>query len=587
MSPTRRRSTRPSARHTWNLLGSPYALSAWVWLLFGVPSLLSTVLLVQQEGTGQWWQYLIFGAAAWAAPVAVLAIFRLLWLTVRPRASRPILTLLTFVLAGFARGLAMPYLEPILGLTSLSDPTVRLISEIMTIAASLAIIAVAVSARLTYRDALAALAANREELLELQMSAAQQFHAQREALVNEAQSILAPILDGLAGSLRTARDAKNLASISERMREAVDEVIRPLSASIADRSPVIERTGHFVPNSRTSTAVRQRVALGQFFQPLSVTAFMVVMTTAALLIVLGLEAMIQAVVLMIVSLIVTLWIARGWTNRLELPARIATLVYCLIHVVAGLLFVFLLNSVHVDVAPSLLAGWLILLAGVALLLIRYQLVEMVRIEVIARQAAVNTELEIALSSLRQQVRVESKRVATILHGPVQTALYAAAIQISRPEGMTQQAVAKVLRGLEAAMQHLEDDGVQRPPLEVFVAEISSVWGSSVEISFTQDAQARDLLAKSPTALACVTEVIREGVNNAIKHAQASSVWIEVFIVDPLLVDVTIRNSGVLGAAGTSPGFGADVLADLTHDWNLTDDGATTTLWASVARDAVE
>jgi hypothetical protein len=247
----------------------------------------------------------------------------------------------------------------------------------------------------------------------------------------------------------------------------------------------------------------------------------------------------------------------------------------------------LMHSVHVEIAPSLLAGWLILLAGVSLLLIRYQLVEMVRIQVIARQAAVNAELEIALSSLRQQVRVESKRLATILHGPVQTALYAAAIQISRPEAMTPKDVTKVLSDLEGAMKHLDDDREQLPPLEVFVAEISSVWGASVHISFSQDQESREVLAASPTALACVTEVIREGVNNAIKHARASSIRIDVFVADALLIDVTIRNAGVLGGSDTRPGFGADVLADLTHAWSLEDDGVTTTLWASIARDAVE
>ena len=582
------RKPRPPARHSWQLLGSQYALSAWVFLIFGVPSLLSALLLIQGEGIGQWWQYLLFIAAAWAAPIAVLILFRLFWLPVRPRQSRPILTLCAFLIAGGVRGVVIYLVEPHLGLQSWSDPTFRLFSEIITIGAAFTIIAIEVSARMSYRDSLIQLAQDREDLLELQMGAAEQFHAQREALLTEAQGILSPILESLKGSLNSARDAKTLALLSQRMRDVVDETVRPLSTSIAQRSPSIERRGRLVPHSRTRTgASDKRFNLGSFVLPFTVTAFMAVMTAAPLFIVGGWVAEVRGLVLMVVGLYVALWLVRLATLRVAVTPRWGTLIYCALHGLAGAVFVLLLDLSRVGISVALLLGWEALLIGIAYLLIRYQYVEWIRADVINTQAEVNAELDVVLSSLRQQVRVESKRIATILHGPVQTALYAAAIRITAQENLGSQLAAEVMTDLENAMSRLESDTNAQPALEEFVNEIASVWGSSVSIGFRQDTQAKVALLENPTALACVTEVVREGVNNAIKHAQATEVDIEIFSVDDRLIDVTVTNRGTLATQLPASGFGADVLNDLTHDWTLTDDGSMTTLWATVALDHVE
>ena len=588
MAERTRRSARPAVRHTWNLLGSKYSLSAWVGLIFAFPSLLSALLLIDREGHGQWWTDVLFCIIAWAVPVAVLGLVRLAWFPRKSSASRPLLMMAAFLLAGAARGLAIAWLEPVFGLVPASNPVVRSISEILTIAASLAIIAVAVSARLTYRDALTALASDREELLQMQMGAAEEFHSQRDSLVTEAQDILSPILRSLKESLSSAKDSAALASVSETMRSVVDDVVRPLSAALAQRSPDIERRGRLVPHSnarvvRTDT----RVNLGLFILPFTVNAFVLVMTTGALVVLLGLAVGVQAVELMVLSLFLTLWLARLATWRLRLSAAMATLAYCLIHAIAAAVFIAVSSLARIYIAPTLLAGWVLVLVGIAFLLMRYQLVEWVRADVIESQAAVNEELEIALSSLRQQVRVESKRVATILHGPVQTALYAAAIRLTSNEVLDTRVADEVIRDLEAAMQRLESEVVAPLPLEDFVAEVSRVWGDSITLTFDQAESAIQALANNPTALACVTEVIREGVNNAIKHARATRVSIDVFMREPLLVEVTVKNATTDVAVPANPGLGTDVLVNVTHEWSLKNDGETTTLWASVALDQIQ
>lgn len=578
---------RPAARHTWQLLGSQYALTAWVGLLFGVPSLLSSVLLVQGEGIGHWWQYLFFSAVTWMVPLAVLAVFRFTVLPARNRKSRPILTLVAFMTAGASRGAVIYFASPLFGLQPWSDHVLRMVSEVITITAALSVIAVEVAARLNYRDALTSLARDREDLLELQMNAAQQFHAQREALVTEAHSILNPILESLRGSLRSAQDSTALALLSLRMRQVVDDTVRPLSTSIAQRSPLVERPGRLVPHSRGRLFGRGHTfELGQFILPLTVTVFMSVTSAAPMVVVVGWATGVQALEIMVITLYVLLWLVRLATLRLKVSPGWGTLLFCGLHGIVGLVYIAFVHAVDIDISDNLLVGWVLLLAGISFLLIRYQHIEWVRAEVISSQAAVNEELDLVLSSLRQQVRVESKRIATILHGPVQTALYAAAIRVTGHDEIPPEAAQAILSDLETAMAKLDNDAIDALPLSDFVSEIASVWGSSVSITFEQDEQAINILRKNPTALACVTEVVREGVNNAIKHAQATSVNISVFIAEPKLVDVVVKNPGRLDG-DTATGFGAHVLNDLTHEWTLSDDNHNTTLWATVALDHVE
>ena len=577
--------SRPAARHTWHLLGSRYSLSIWVGVLFVVPSLVSAVLLIDSQSQGQWWQDVLFALLTWVAPLGFLALIRALWFPVRKSSSAPARTLAVFLGAGMVRGAVIYWVGPLLGLTAWTDPVTGFLSEIVTIAAALAIIAVVISARMTYQDALTRLASDREELLELQMGAAEAFHAQRDSLLVEAQGILAPILESLRGSLSQARDARALATISDTMRDAVDDIVRPLSTALAQRSPQIERRSKLVPyaGSRLVDA-NTRVTLSQFILPFTFTASMFIMSTGALVVVLGMQQALWAVALMSVILYSVLWLARLVARQARFSAYFATALYVTIHFIAGVVFVVVIKMSPFNVALNLLIGWLLVVIGVAYLLMRYQLVEWVRADVIKKQEAVNAELEITLSGLRQQLRVESRRIAMILHGPVQTALYAAAIRVASKDRLDDSLAQEIVSDLETAMRRLENEVVAPLPLKDFVAEVSRVWGESVTITFRQDDPAREAIATSPTALACLTEVIREGVNNAIKHASASEISIDVFVVEPMLVEVTVVNPSQPEALSVSPGFGTDYLNNLTHDWSLTDDGNNTTLWAAVALD---
>ena len=394
---SRRLSPRPAIAHTWRLLGSKYSLSIWVVVFFAVPSLVSSVLLIDGEGQGQWWQYLLFCLVTWMAPVLFLLAARAIWAPLRVAESNPVLTVVVFLATGAFRGLVIYVFEPMFGLVSWSNPITRLISETITIAAALAIIAVVISARRTYQDSLTRLASDREELLELQLGAAEAFNAQRDSLVEEARGILNPILESLRGLLSTARDAQALEAISVTMRQTIDDVIRPLSASLAHRSPNIQRSGRTVPSAGVrlvDTDIRVRV--GQFILPFTFTAFMFLMSTGALIITLGPARATQAAEILVVSLFVSLWIFRLALSKLRLSARLATLSFVLTHALSGSVFIAIVRVLDFPIALSMLLGWLLVVVGVAYLLMRYQLVEWVRGDVITGQAAVNAELEIAL-----------------------------------------------------------------------------------------------------------------------------------------------------------------------------------------------
>jgi hypothetical protein len=109
---------RPSARETWLILGSRYALTYPVYVLYAIPVVLSTVLLAETApAPTHWTNWLILGIVAWVVPVLALIAMRVLFLPNKPRPSRPLLTLGALFVAALLRAVLYNVTEAALGLS--------------------------------------------------------------------------------------------------------------------------------------------------------------------------------------------------------------------------------------------------------------------------------------------------------------------------------------------------------------------------------------------------------------------------------------------------------------------------------------
>jgi signal transduction histidine kinase len=577
---------RPTARETWLILGSRYALTYPVFALYMVAVVLSTVLLAQtapsHPGIAQW---LLLAVIAWAAPVLTLILIRITLLPNKPRSSKPTLTLVAFFFAGFVRAVAFSAAERALGVSDLETPFLRLSGGTLTIGIIFGLIAILVSSRFEYRDEVRRLEADRARLQELETGISAEVARERAEVLAVAKNSLTPVIDRLKESISEIHDPRTASAVAKQMRDTVDAVVRPLSVQISER-PIRDRD-----RARSNAWTRhprvrleQRLGLGYFFLPFTFSLFVVSMTGTSVVFVAGLAEGIRTLQVMFISLMAMLWIFRVVTLRIRLAPAIGGLIYTLLHVVSAWSITELVQAIGTSIPRDLLNGWIILVAGLAILGYRYQLVDNERRLIVASLSEVNQQLEILMSSLRQQSKVDARRVANILHGPVQTALYASAMRIGQADDLAPQTINRVLADLDSAMSRLIDGEHDAPELGTFIDELRTVWGPKVTIEYRPHEIATAALEANPVAQRCTMEVVREGVNNAIKHGGASHIVIEVFKVENMLFDITVSNNAPLRQENTNPGFGSSVLDDLTHDWHLTWLAGRTTLWASVAQD---
>ena len=578
--------SRPTARDTWLILGSRYALTYPVFVLYIIPVALSTVLLAQtapgQAGLGQW---MLLAVIAWATPVLTLILLRITLLPNKPRSSKPTLTLVAFFVAGLVRAVAFSAVERALGVSDLETPFLRLSGGTLTIGISFGLIAILVASRFEYRDEVRRLEADRVRLQELETGISAEVAKERAAVLAVAQNSLTPVIDRLKASIAEIHDLQTASAVSEQMRDTVDAVVRPLSVQISER-PILDRDRSSSNAWTRHPRVRpeQRLGLGYFFLPFTFSLLVVAMTGPSVLFVAGPTEGLRTLQVMFISLMAMLWVFRVVTFRIRLTPAFGALVYMMLHILAAWSITALVQYIGTSIPRDLLNGWIILVAAVAILGYRYQLVDHERRLTLASLNEVNERLEILMSSLRQQSKVDARRVANILHGPVQTALYASAMRVSQAERLDPGTLQRVMSDLDAAMSKLMVGEQEAPDIHSFIEELRTVWGPKITIEYTADDEAIAALSANPVAHSCAIEVAREGVNNAIKHAGASRVSVEVFTVESMLIDITVSNSAQIRQPNVIPGFGSSVLDDLTHDWSLRTMDGQTILWASVALD---
>ena len=159
-------------------------------------------------------------------------------------------------------------------------------------------------------------------------------------------------------------------------------------------------------------------------------------------------------------------------------------------------------------------------------------------EVLLRLRRSITEAEIRRESLRQERQRVRRDLATALHGGVQAHLMAAIIRLR--QGLDAGDASAARSALEEAKRvavlelgpHRDGSGDLRSAVD-FVAD---VWAGIVDI--TADVQADR--AYSSRQIKAVEDVLLEGINNAVSHAEATHVdirvvgsgeWIRVVVVD--------------------------------------------------------
>ena len=576
--------TRISARRLYGGIGSKEGFNRIGILLYAVPGLLSTITFDRNRFGGDFRLWLIMATIGYAVAVVMYFAGGAVYRRLIPRfGEHPLWVQLYFGVIGLARALVIFWLGNDWKLIPPNDLWFRLIGGPIFTGATLGI-AVILGINFS-RSAAEGIRLNSERLRlnELQQSLNQRIETQRAELAGRVRGILSPAIAAVRSQLANAADSKQ---VLNTLNHTVDEVVRPLSHSIANADVADE----FAANSARSSKrwaisiwhpiVARRVVIPQL------SAILITISTlpAAVALRPGVGGFSLALVQGVTTWLV-LSLLRLALGRAKMPIALAGAIVIAAFVVDQFLVVYFLGEMglHFTRAQEIDVYLFGFVFGSFLSI--GQSVQTARGVAVAELESITESLALLISRLRQEIWLNNRRMAGVLHGPVQAALYAASMKLSSAKEVSIELIGEVERDIAAAIERLDSEHrIDNEDFAETINQIVSLWRGSCEITvFTTD-ECSSALYADRNAAACVVEVVQEAVSNAIKHGRASNASVMISLAGDSLAEVRVRNDGkpIELAAAESSGLGTQILDEICHDWRIENSPTGVLLVARIA-----
>ena len=576
--PDRSRITK-ARQNRFLTLAAKNGFSWWTLALAFFPGMLSSIYFDRTRLGGSLEDWLTVGLAVYLLTVVLFLIAKLLKERYSPQAGW-IYTFGTYLLIGWARGLFSFAITVAMGLAPESDLLYRLMGSPIFAFVTFITCTAIVNSILEQRRATGQLIAEREVL----EAAIANFKTKKERLqaelVGRVSGVLAPVLADLNSKLEKVKDPKSVKSAVASLQATVDKVVRPLSHTLAFDLSTLKLTQELNIRPKDKSILPSRVSvhllpgwgallmLGSSVAPASINReapFAVAVVSVATLL--------TYAILQIFSLL----FARLWVNPL-----VAGILVMGTYSVTGWLVPRIIEKTNWALDPMEIVSFGLLGGVVGVVIYIAGLANEIRDTSLAEIETVNNQMQLVRSQLRQQVWLEQRRVAQVLHGSVQGALYASAIKLARLDSPDADVINEVKADIQSSLAQLSISSVADFSFSQVLESIVDLWRDSVEFELELDDIAVSWLQNDTDAAECVIEVVREAVNNAMRHAKAKKISIRIAPQNSGLVLVTVVNDGIPLKGQPKPGYGSSMLNDITHKWSLEPMGAETALTALVA-----
>lgn len=555
---------RPTARRLLNQIGSRYALSNQALLFFLIPA----------YGTGFVFEYLrldttfterfLVATVGYLAVIIPMIIARSL-LKGRPIKSRPGFVLAVFLVAGLVRGATLLGVDSLTGQSTPGAELFRLLGGPIFTFVTLTVGAVLASNYQRHKESLSSLADERYRLQIRTAGIRAKVQIQREELLSKVRNLLDPAIAKIQLNL-TGQSSREVIS---SLQSTVEEVVRPLSVEVAEASDELEaESGKAI--LREKATLPRRIMLGEFFVPLWGGLIICIgLAATAFLIEEPLDAF-----LMLTTIFLLVFLGLGVINRLafRLPIHpVAAIVLVPFFYGASLApFHLIAPFMGWRISPELINSLLLFGVIVGVLTFAAQFAQLQRATTTEKLAGVNQELEILNASLRQELWLNRRRTASVLHGPVQAALYASAMKLSQALEPTPELVAAVEDDIQEALEKLNNpSNLEGEEISAVLNQIVEIWSDAAQITISFPAELEQELSRKPLASEALIEISREFINNAIKHGKAESLALAVSRLDANRLAVEVIDDGQGVPPGAKPGFGSKILTELSLSWSQT------------------
>jgi len=567
---------RPTAKRLFQQVGSRYALSNQVLLLFLVPAY-GVGLIFDVTRIDSTFEYRFLSATVgYLATITPLLIARI-FLPNKPRRSRPVLIMAIFMATGLIRGLVLLEFSILSGQFQEGEILYRLVGGPLFTLIALVLNSIVASNYGRYKEALVLLAAERLRLQVRSAGVLARVQQQQEELTAKVETLIRPAIRKIQETLTSDSSAAVISSL----RHAAEEVVRPLSREVADGQDDLNFESE--PAAvRVKSALPERVILGEFLIPFWAATMSIGLLVSSVLL---LEE--PLVALLVLALIFALILGFGLvvqrlTSKLEMPTVLAWITVSLIYTLPLGAFLFIkpllaMESTNAQILTMMFFEW-----NLGLLLFFAQIVQLQRRETTLRLEEVNRQLEVISSRLSQELWLNRKRMAALLHGPVQAALYAAAIGMAQTSNPSPEYLARVQKDIESALEQLSNPNrLETETLLSVLNQVRELWSDSVEIKIEIPTELEQAITKEPLTCDATIELTRELITNSIKHGHASQVEVKIERIEPSRFSVEVIDNGQAADPTANPGYGTKVLNELSLNWGRTRSGDTTRSYAEM------
>jgi len=567
---------RPTAKRLFQQVGSRYALSNPVLLLFLIPAFGVGIIFDQTRSDATFEYRLISATIGYIATIIPLLIARI-FLPNKPRPSRPALLMVIFTLAGLIRGGTLLEFSILSGQFQEGELVYRLVGGPLFTLIALVLNAIVASNYARHKEALVLLAAERLRLQVRSAGVLARVQQQQEELASKVETLIRPAIRKIQETFTS--DSSSAVIIS--LRNAADEVVRPLSREVAEGQDDLNFESE--PAAvRVKSALPKRIILGEFLIPIwAATMSIGLLFSSAVL----LETPVTA--LLVLSLIFSLILGFGrimqvLTKSLEIPTFLAWFIVPLIYAFPLTAFFVLKPLINMQTTNTQISTVIVFEWVLGLLLFFAQIVQLQRRETTERLGEVNQQLEVISSILSQELWLNRKRLAALLHGPVQAALYASAMGMAQTTNPTPEYLTKVQKDIETALEQLNNPNrLESETLLSVLNQVKELWSDSVEVEIEIPAELEAAITKEPLTCEATIELTRELVTNSIKHGHARWVKVDINQIDPTRFSVEVTDNGKALVEGATPGYGTKVLNELSLNWERTRSGDTTRSYAEM------
>jgi len=571
---------KTSLRDAINNAAGPIALSNRVLLQFAPLSYALFIGSSPARLSGSILEWLIIATVGYLVTIGVLLGFRA---TVLPategRKPKILLTSIAYLLAGLIRGLSVYLTGAALGVMPEAELWYRLFGGPLYVYGAISVLAIFSASRMRHEKTLAELETEKAELDELRGGIRERIRLQRADLLRRVQLALEPAVQQIQSELKSS--SKN---VSAKLTDLVDTVVRPLSRDIGSGAQIenqVRQIGRRASGAYSKSRFPSRLSAGAMIVPEIAFFGTASIAIASNVITFPNDVFLTSVVSLLV-IFLSFKAAQLLLQNVWVPFVLAFMLSLMTAVIAGILANTALALLGFAMTTTLYIQSISAQVVITLVAFYMQFTRTQRSDSEREMTKVVSDLAILNSQLRQEVWLNRRRIASILHGSVQSALYASAIRLAKSDSPSSEEIESVQSDITAAISKLETtDGAEN--FAEVLDQIKAVWDGAVEVELPSiGVEILQKLESNPVASACAAEVVREAVSNAAKHGKAEHVVIALEQNGPNLLGITVTNDGQPLREEIVSGYGSSILDEVAFSWQLENRGGFTVLGAAIA-----